>query len=374
MTDKVHVETKENNTEPVYIQIEKSIYTLAEAEKLEEGDKLPSEGELAVKFNVSRMTVRQAMSRLEQKNVIFRVQGKGTFFRGINAGERNSSSFNNGTIGVYVSPNVPRQHPFLLEFVESMEKQASIMDVTLSFFTDISRTGVYRGIIFVSRVSVHVLEELEKRKVPFILTDEHIEIYGRAYPSVLFDSRDAAFKITEYLIKLNHRRISIFTGTLHGKLKGEGSRSKVKGYREALEKYNIPYDVSLVKECDYDNEITKRMIDEVLELKTPPTAIISCDDIGAVITINKLTEKRIKIPGDIAVVGIGDFRFNSMSSLPLTTFKFSIETAGAKAIFLLHKIMNGLPYEKTAWVKGELIERMSCGRHIEKKKLRNLTK
>ena len=42
-------------------------------------DILPTESELAEKFSCSRVTVRQALSNLTYKGIIYRIQGKGSF-------------------------------------------------------------------------------------------------------------------------------------------------------------------------------------------------------------------------------------------------------------------------------------------------------
>lgn len=52
-------------------QIEESVY--------EPDEKLPSENELAKKFDVSRVTIRRALQSLESEDVIYRCQGLGSF-------------------------------------------------------------------------------------------------------------------------------------------------------------------------------------------------------------------------------------------------------------------------------------------------------
>lgn len=64
---------------PLYHQLEECLRSKIRDEKLQPGDPLPSEQELAKEFNVSRITVRQAMLRLQFEGVVERRQGKGTF-------------------------------------------------------------------------------------------------------------------------------------------------------------------------------------------------------------------------------------------------------------------------------------------------------
>lgn len=54
---------------------------LGRCQKLPLGTRLPSEQELAVEFGVSRMTVRQALSRLCAEGMVERIAGRGTFVR-----------------------------------------------------------------------------------------------------------------------------------------------------------------------------------------------------------------------------------------------------------------------------------------------------
>lgn len=44
-------------------------------------DKLPSEGELGLMLGVSRYTIREALAILSEENVVYKVQGKGTFIK-----------------------------------------------------------------------------------------------------------------------------------------------------------------------------------------------------------------------------------------------------------------------------------------------------
>lgn len=71
-----------NSPIPIYYQIEEEIQSMIESGILKSGDLLPSEREIAEKYNISRMTVRQAINNLVNKGLIYRKRGKGSFITG----------------------------------------------------------------------------------------------------------------------------------------------------------------------------------------------------------------------------------------------------------------------------------------------------
>jgi GntR family transcriptional regulator len=68
-----------SNQLPVYIQIHDQLKNEIEKGVWKIGDRLPSERELAAKFNVSRMTLRQAIKNLADEGILERKIGSGTY-------------------------------------------------------------------------------------------------------------------------------------------------------------------------------------------------------------------------------------------------------------------------------------------------------
>lgn len=64
---------------PRHIQISQWLRKQIENGVFKAEDKLPSENELAKKFDVSRVTVRRALQSLESESIIYRCQGLGSF-------------------------------------------------------------------------------------------------------------------------------------------------------------------------------------------------------------------------------------------------------------------------------------------------------
>lgn len=64
---------------PNYYKVEEYLRGRIRSGKLKPGDPIPPESQLAQKFGISRMTVRQALSRLVFEGVIERHRGRGSF-------------------------------------------------------------------------------------------------------------------------------------------------------------------------------------------------------------------------------------------------------------------------------------------------------
>ena len=64
---------------PIYYQLYKHFETLILSGTLAPGDMLPTEMEFAEEYDISRMTVRRAISELAATGMIYSVKGKGTF-------------------------------------------------------------------------------------------------------------------------------------------------------------------------------------------------------------------------------------------------------------------------------------------------------
>ncbi|MEW6262729.1 MAG: GntR family transcriptional regulator [Thermodesulfobacteriota bacterium] len=68
-----------DDSRPLYVQVAEVLEKRMEAGSLASGVLVPSELELIHRYGVSRTTVRQAIQRLEDKGLVLKVHGKGTF-------------------------------------------------------------------------------------------------------------------------------------------------------------------------------------------------------------------------------------------------------------------------------------------------------
>lgn len=65
--------------ELVYMQIADDIARQIECGELHDGQRLPSESELAAEYGAARMTIRRAARELRERGLVRVVSGKGTY-------------------------------------------------------------------------------------------------------------------------------------------------------------------------------------------------------------------------------------------------------------------------------------------------------
>jgi GntR family transcriptional regulator len=73
------LDAEDQSGSPTWIRIEEEIAERIERGVLAPGDRLPPERAIGAQLRVSRMTLRQALARLEQRGLIVRRRGVGTF-------------------------------------------------------------------------------------------------------------------------------------------------------------------------------------------------------------------------------------------------------------------------------------------------------
>ena len=80
---------------PLYHQLQNVLKAEIESGRWRPGERLPSEQEIGERFQVSKITVRQALQELAQVGYIRREQGRGTFvaWRKFDEGPRELTSF-----------------------------------------------------------------------------------------------------------------------------------------------------------------------------------------------------------------------------------------------------------------------------------------
>ncbi len=107
-------------------QIYKGVY--------QDGERIPSERQLALDYDVSRITVRKALELLEEEGLVVRVVGSGTHVQLRNWG--------NDTALDMAALVAPSKNPFFVEFIAKFQKTAWEHDTLLLYVEVPEKTGL----------------------------------------------------------------------------------------------------------------------------------------------------------------------------------------------------------------------------------------
>jgi len=202
------------------------------------------------------------------------------------------------------------------------------------------------------------LQELVDEGIPIVLLGR---IEGLEIDSLLSDIEKGVYLLIEHLIKLGHKRI-VF-------LKGHTTQYRVTGYKSALDKYNIPVDENLIIEHGQKLEDLPGIVDRILLINPRPTAVFGFNDYLAIGLVTLLEERGIRVPDDMAVVGLDNINLSKYARVPLTTVDLKPDLVAKGSIdLIINKITNGKNngYKfQSITIEPEMIIRQSCGRLIK---------
>lgn len=218
------------------------------------------------------------------------------------------------------------------------------------------------GVILVTpRVTEEEIIRLHKQ-VPIVVVDRKMS--HESLMDVYVDNYDGAYAAASYLIQQGHRRIGYIRG--YGDVLNTIRREK--GYLDALQKNDIPFDPSLVTIGDYETESGYQAFDFFYNRTDRPTAVFASNDLMAYGFISACQQHGLNVPNDISVMGFDDIKLFINHNPALTTVSHPRIAMIRKAVNLLLKTEN----EETANLLEEqlitkLVIRDSVANITEKK-------
>jgi len=188
-----------------------------------------------------------------------------------------------------------------------------------------------------------IIATLSKRTTNF---DHFLKAKQKGIPVVLFDRANdeldfshviiddfmGAFRAVDHLISQGCKRIAHFTNVQKINIYKE----RLRGYRAALEKNDIPFSPELVFEGDMQLEDGRRCMQVLLDRNILLDAVFSASDLAAMGALQVLKENNIRVPEDVAIVGFGNEPFTSFSDPSISSVDQHCKRMGntASEVFL----------------------------------------
>ncbi|MFA3920606.1 LacI family DNA-binding transcriptional regulator [Ruegeria hyattellae] len=147
-------------------------------------------------------------------------------------------------------------------------------------------------------------------------------------PCVGADNHQAGRMAAEHLLALGHRDIGlIFPDTIGN----DRASHRLSAVLEALGSRNITVPDHRKTEAPYSVSQAKQATLDLLDQRPHPTALLCGNDViaqGALFATQKL---RLRVPDDLSIIGIGDFKGSVDVEPGLTTIRIPAETIGKLA-------------------------------------------
>jgi len=332
---------------------------------LVDGEMLPTEKDLCGIYGVSRITVMRAIKDLAKENFVKRIPGKGTLvcFRE----KRNHSPFH------LIIPLL--RHKYYSEmaacFNEFFQNTSAYGVVLCTYYNNSYTKTVIDSIMKSGTCGIAVVPSGAHEKAAFLSElILHIdapavigsrELKGFTGYQVVVDEEQAGVDAAKHLIGLGHRRIAY----IGQKEKYSSSVLRYKGFLSACSEAGLS-----VSECPHIamlDHIALRDVKELFGSEKAPTAVVTPSEVHAIEAYDLLTSLGLKIPEDVALLGLDGGALAPAIEVPLTTIDFPGGEIGRCMAKALLDIYNGVKKrEKILRIKAPLTIRASCGAHPEK--------
>ncbi|MDR3707686.1 MAG: GntR family transcriptional regulator [Capsulimonadaceae bacterium] len=386
----------ELNSQPaattIYRRIEQDLRAKVRGGKWRPGTLIPSRKALSREYGVDLSTVQRAIGILLADGTLSAENGRGTFVADNSSGNsRLSGWLEVQTIGLIVDHigTTAEAGPRAITQAIHAAVRAASADCRIVIFDTYDATveaaakheadalallehqGVAGAIVWHcgSSQTIPIMRRIMQRRIPMVLIDRLPT--GLNCDFVGIDNVYSAREATEYLLSLGHRQIAFLApqeeiSTLEGRLKG---------YRQALEKADIP----VRQELEFRPPLAESLVVEKLKaqlvqlveriksMANPPTAIFAANDVLAQHLIVALAENGLGVPDDMSVIGLDDLERYSSSAPFLTSMRQPFDLIGERAAQTLLERINAVPSADDAYaaytqilLPTKLIERKSC--------------
>jgi LacI family transcriptional regulator len=165
-------------------------------------------------------------------------------------------------------------------------------------------------------------------------------ICNRALPgvradTVVADDEASGWLAVTHLLDLGHEEV----GCIAGPESLSVSQDRVNGYRRAMQSRGTPCRPDLLVHGDFRYRGGYEAMHRLLDLTTPPNAIFACNDMMAMGAICAASQRRRRIPEDVAIVGCDDIAMARFTNPSLTTVAQPKHQMGSMAVDMLTEKM-----------------------------------
>lgn len=179
------------------------------------------------------------------------------------------------------------------------------------------------------------------------------------FACVTVDNERAGYLAAQHLVELGHARIGMVTGRLSF---NDRQRARLAGARQAMREAGHEIPDWRVNEQDLSLAGGRIGCAALLQLDTPPTAIIGTIDLLAIGCLQEARARRLTVPTDLSIVGIDDVDMSAYLTPSLTTVHIPTGRIGQMAAEMVVSLLENGEARTHVDLPIELVVRRSTAR------------
>lgn len=311
----------------------------------------PSSWDIAREANVSQSTVSRVINNNPRISEATRQRVKKAMERlgySPNAVARTLITGRSQLIGLVVS-NIT--NPFYPEVIESIVAAATEHDynvilcntqenlkLQMSYLALLIEHQVDGAILTSSLLDTEgLLARVASDGIPLVMVNRTVE--GLRVDSVRMDNAGAGRMVAKHLVELGHRDIAFVGGLAETSTNTE----RLSGFRSELAALGVELPDEYVTHHAYTRTSGYELTQALLALPRRPTALFCADDLIALGAMDAVLDAGLRIPQDVAVIGVDDVQAASLRQVALTTVRQPAAEMGRRAVQLLLERIHGAP-------------------------------
>jgi DNA-binding LacI/PurR family transcriptional regulator len=213
--------------------------------------------------------------------------------------------------------------------------------------------GLFISPVYRFEAEARIYQEILVRQTPTVLLGPPAP-FCKTFASVEIEELIASYNLTQYLLKLGHKRIAYFTGPSVA----PWAHERFEGYRRALREAGMEVDDKLVFQAGNTIEDGTKAALQMLNEGCDATAVQAVSDLVAIGCADALLSQGLKIPGDISIAGFGNILTAEHFRVPLTTIRQPKFRLGIAAVETMMNLIRGEKVQPKR-LPAELVERKS---------------
>lgn len=205
------------------------------------------------------------------------------------------------------------------------------------------------------------IERIQKEGLNVVFLDR--EFAGEGISSIVFDSFQAGYEATRYLINLGHKKIAF----IEGRDNIRDSVCRHQGYLAAMQEYKLTVPDDYAIKGRFEEDFTYNSIKAFVQDHTTdmPDAFVAGNDLSAIGCIKALQSEGYQVPDDISVIGFDDIDMSQYFVPPLTTMRNPIARQAVEAVDMLVGLIKDEEEGATKKLDGTIIVRESCTMRVK---------